>query len=53
MATLVGGFLDMLNHVVGLQYLPEPCGASIISILEVEVEIPRQDEITWYTCVSL
>ncbi len=53
MAMLMGGFLHMLNHVVRFQYIPESCGVGVVSVLEVEVEISCQDEITWYTGISL
>ena len=43
----------MLNHVERFQYISKSCGIGIFSVLEMEVEFSCQNEITWYTRISL
>ena len=45
-ATRMGWILHMLNHVERFQYISKSCGVGVISVLEMEVEISRQNEIT-------
>ena len=53
MATLMGWILHMLNHVERFQYISKSCDVGVFSVLKMEVEISCQNEITWYTSISL
>ena len=53
MSTLMGWILHMLNHVERFQYISKMCGVGVIRVLEMEVGISCQNEMTWYTSISL